>query len=372
MDDLPAGLERGNVARVAAAELVPRGGLWHGSRSRGARGGRRAGCASGPGRAGRGGLDEQAHRRPGGAQAGLWASCRCGSCFLGEEQRVVRSRRRSARLSASLSGRAVDALAQPHWNYGQRQGGAGVGRASYRSGWASSLRISADAFFQTNTEMAELLARGIVSDYASLEGWERVYDLYSGVGTIALAWRRAGRGAVGHRAGEPAVADAIAEAARSATASATLTSSPATPARRCPTARAGRSPDVLVVDPPRGRPSKKVGHRIIDASPKRIVYVSCNPTTLARTPSNLVDARHGFCARSPSTCFRRHTTSVVALLSEAQWARRNRLRRSGELYELPLTEIGGRDGKGLQGVSASWERCRPGRHHPSGRRSEQW
>ncbi len=47
------------------------------------------------------------------------------------------------------------------------------------------LRISSEAFFQTNTEMAETLY-GIVADYAALEGWERVYDLYSGIGTIAL------------------------------------------------------------------------------------------------------------------------------------------------------------------------------------------
>ena len=47
------------------------------------------------------------------------------------------------------------------------------------------LRISAQAFFQTNTEMAELLY-GVVGEYAALGGWERVYDLYCGIGTIAL------------------------------------------------------------------------------------------------------------------------------------------------------------------------------------------
>ncbi|HEY4997776.1 MAG TPA: TRAM domain-containing protein, partial [Usitatibacter sp.] len=47
------------------------------------------------------------------------------------------------------------------------------------------LRISPEAFFQTNTEMAELLYE-VVVEYAALEGWERVFDLYSGIGTIAL------------------------------------------------------------------------------------------------------------------------------------------------------------------------------------------
>ena len=54
-------------------------------------------------------------------------------------------------------------------------------------------------------------------------------------------------------------------------------------------ARAGR-PDVLVVDPPRAGLSKKVVHRIIDCAPKRIVYVSCNPTTLAPNAAELVQA----------------------------------------------------------------------------------
>src|SRR5207247_3807817 len=48
------------------------------------------------------------------------------------------------------------------------------------------LRISADAFFQTNTEMAERLY-GIAADYADLQGWERVYDLFCGIGTIGLS-----------------------------------------------------------------------------------------------------------------------------------------------------------------------------------------
>ncbi len=47
---------------------------------------------------------------------------------------------------------------------------------------------------------------------------------------------------------------------------------------------------MLVVDPPRAGLSKKVVHRIVDCSPKRIVYVSCNPTTLAPNAAELVEA----------------------------------------------------------------------------------
>ena len=75
------------------------------------------------------------------------------------------------------------------------------------------LRISSEAFFQTNTEMAELLY-GIVVDYAALEGWERVYDLYSGIGTIALTLAPRAGELWGIELIEPAVADAIAAAKR--------------------------------------------------------------------------------------------------------------------------------------------------------------
>jgi 23S rRNA (uracil1939-C5)-methyltransferase len=150
------------------------------------------------------------------------------------------------------------------------------------------LRISAEAFFQTNTEMAELLY-GVAGSYAALEGWERLYDLYSGIGTIALT--------LAPRAGElwgielvpEAVSDAIAGARRNEISNAHFYAGDTRLALRELVERAGR-PDVVVVDPPRAGLSKKVVHRIVEASPKRIVYVSCNPTTLAPNAAELVEA----------------------------------------------------------------------------------
>ncbi len=150
------------------------------------------------------------------------------------------------------------------------------------------LRISAEAFFQTNTEMAELLY-GIVAEYAALEGWERVYDLYSGIGTIALTLAPRAGELWGIELVEPAVADAIAGARRNEITNAHFFAGDTRTALPELLERAGR-PDVLVVDPPRAGLSKKVVHRIIDASPKRIVYVSCNPTTLAPNAAELVEA----------------------------------------------------------------------------------
>jgi 23S rRNA (uracil1939-C5)-methyltransferase len=150
------------------------------------------------------------------------------------------------------------------------------------------LLISADAFFQTNTEMAELLY-GVAAEYAALEGWERVYDLYCGIGTIALTLAPRAGELWGVELLEQAVADAIAGARRNGVTNAHFFAGDTRLALPELIARAGR-PDVVVVDPPRAGLSKKVVHRIIDASPKRIVYVSCNPTTLAPNAAELVAA----------------------------------------------------------------------------------
>jgi 23S rRNA (uracil1939-C5)-methyltransferase len=150
------------------------------------------------------------------------------------------------------------------------------------------LQISAEAFFQTNTEMAAKLY-DVVVEFAALEGWERVYDLYSGIGTIALTLAPRAGELWGIELIEAAVADAIAGARANGITKASFFAGDVRLALRELLERAGR-PDVLVVDPPRAGLSKKVVHRIIEASPKRIVYVSCNPTTLAPNAAELVEA----------------------------------------------------------------------------------
>jgi 23S rRNA (uracil1939-C5)-methyltransferase len=150
------------------------------------------------------------------------------------------------------------------------------------------LRISPEAFFQTNTEMAELLYE-IVVEYAALEGWERVYDLYSGIGTIALTLASRAGELWGIELIEEAVADAIAAARRNEIQGVQFFAGDTRLALPELVERAGR-PDVLVVDPPRAGLSQKVVRRIIEASPKRIVYVSCNPTTLAPNAAQLEEA----------------------------------------------------------------------------------
>jgi 23S rRNA (uracil1939-C5)-methyltransferase len=148
--------------------------------------------------------------------------------------------------------------------------------------------ISSEAFFQTNTEMAERLY-AVAVEYADLKGWERVYDLYCGAGTIALVLAARAGEVWGLELVEPAIADAIANARHNNVLNAHFFAGDVRLALRDLVERAGR-PDVLVVDPPRAGLSQKVVRRVVEAAPRRIVYVSCNPTTLAPNAAQLVEA----------------------------------------------------------------------------------
>jgi 23S rRNA (uracil1939-C5)-methyltransferase len=148
--------------------------------------------------------------------------------------------------------------------------------------------ISAEAFFQTNTEMAERLYQ-LAIEYAAPVGFERVYDLYCGIGTIGLLMSPRVAEVWGLELVPEAISDAIANARANEVDNAHFFAGDVRLALRDLTERAGR-PDTLVVDPPRAGLSQKVVRRMIEASPSRIVYVSCNPTTLAPNAAQLVEA----------------------------------------------------------------------------------
>ena len=149
-------------------------------------------------------------------------------------------------------------------------------------------RVSPDAFFQTNTEMAEQLY-GIAAEFAALQGWERVYDLFCGIGTIGLSLAPRAGELFGVEIVEEAVADAIENARLNQITNAQFFAGDVRTSLRELVERAGK-PDVLVVDPPRAGLSQKVVRRIIEAGPRRLVYVSCNPTTLAPNAAQLTEA----------------------------------------------------------------------------------
>jgi 23S rRNA (uracil1939-C5)-methyltransferase len=148
-------------------------------------------------------------------------------------------------------------------------------------------RISPDAFFQTNTEMAERLY-GVAAELAGLTGREKVLDLFCGIGTIALILALDSAEVWGVELVEEAVADAIENARLNGIDNARFFAGDVRLAMRELLEQSG-SPDLIVVDPPRAGLSQKVGRRIIEGEAERIVYVSCNPTTLAPNARQLVD-----------------------------------------------------------------------------------
>ena len=149
-------------------------------------------------------------------------------------------------------------------------------------------RISPLAFFQTNTEMAERLY-GVAAELADLRGPERLFDLYSGSGTIGLVLSARVAQVYGVELVEESVADAINNARLNGIDNARFYAGDVRLALRELVEQAGR-PDVVVVDPPRAGLSKKAVRRVIEAAPRKIVYVSCNPTTLAPNAAQLAEA----------------------------------------------------------------------------------
>jgi len=174
-------------------------------------------------------------------------------------------------------------------------------------------RISPDAFFQTNTEMAERLYTSAV-ELAGLSGRERVLDLYCGIGTIGLVLALDAGEVFGVEVVEQAVADAIDNAKLNGIDNASFFAGDVRTAMRPLLERSG-PPDVVVLDPPRAGLSQKVVRRVLEAEAQRIVYVSCNPTTLAPNARQMVEAGYGLKTVRPVDLFPQtpHIESVALL-----------------------------------------------------------
>ena len=140
-------------------------------------------------------------------------------------------------------------------------------------------RVRPNAFLQTNTAMAERLY-ATARELAGLTGEETVYDLYCGTGTIALALASGALTVWGVEISEEAVACAIENAELNAIGNAAFFAGNVGQSLEELRDRAG-PPDVVVVDPPRAGLAGKALRRTGSLGSARIVYVSCNPTTLA-------------------------------------------------------------------------------------------
>ncbi|OFW71008.1 MAG: 23S rRNA (uracil-5-)-methyltransferase RumA [Actinobacteria bacterium RBG_16_68_12] len=140
-------------------------------------------------------------------------------------------------------------------------------------------RIRPSAFLQTNTEMAAELY-GLARDFAGLTGAENVYDLYCGTGTIGLTLAANAGTVWGLEISEEAVACAIENAELNGIENARFFAGNVGQTVEELREEAG-PPDVVVVDPPRAGLAGKALRRTGALGADRIVYVSCNPTTLA-------------------------------------------------------------------------------------------
>ena len=147
-------------------------------------------------------------------------------------------------------------------------------------------RLRPNAFMQTNTAMCEVLY-GLAAEYAGLTGEETVYDLYCGTGTIGLTLAREALTVWGIESSEESVACAVENAELNGLPNAAFFAGDVAADLQELRDRAG-PPDVVVVDPPRAGLAGKAVRRIGELGARRLVYVSCNPTTLAGNSKELV------------------------------------------------------------------------------------
>jgi 23S rRNA (uracil1939-C5)-methyltransferase len=157
-------------------------------------------------------------------------------------------------------------------------------------------RISATSFFQVNIAAAEELVR-VVSEYLAPAGDETLLDAYCGVGTFALSLADQ----VGHVIGIEENAGAVADARLNAAGLANAEFIEGSVEAILP--RLDRAIDLAVLDPPRQGCKPEALTALIELAPRRIVYVSCDPATLARDASRLADSGYHLVEVQPVDMF---------------------------------------------------------------------
>lgn len=182
---------------------------------------------------------------------------------------------------------------------------------------ALAFNISAQSFFQVNSEQTEKLYNKAL-EFAALTGSETVVDVYCGTGTISLYLARHARKVYGIEIVAPAIIDAERNAEENNCKNAEFILGDA--AVELPKLlMSGVQPDVVVVDPPRAGCEEKVLASICHVKPKRVVYVSCNPASLARDLAYMEQHGYNTLIAQPVDMFpmTNHVETVV-LLSRKQ------------------------------------------------------
>ena len=178
------------------------------------------------------------------------------------------------------------------------------------------LRLSARSFYQVNHDQAERLYEKAL-EFAALDKTQTALDLYCGTGTITLCLARQAGRAIGVEIVDAAIADAKQNAARNGLTNAEFFCADASEAAKR-LASEGTRPDVIVVDPPRKGVSMDVVDAMAEMSPARIVYVSCDPATLARDVKLLAQRGYALERAEAFDLFPRcaHVETVVLLSRE--------------------------------------------------------
>lgn len=141
-------------------------------------------------------------------------------------------------------------------------------------------KISPFSFWQVNRKQAEKLYNK-AKEYANLQSDEILLDLYCGTGTIGLTMANCCKTLVGVEIIEDAIKDANENAKNNGITNAHFICSDA-PKAAAELAKEGLKPDVVILDPPRKGCGEELVKTISQMQPKRVVYVSCDPATLAR------------------------------------------------------------------------------------------
>ena len=144
-----------------------------------------------------------------------------------------------------------------------------------------NFKISPKSFFQTNTKQAERLYN-VVKDFASLDGNEIVYDLYCGTGSIGIFLSRNAKKIIGVDVIEDAIKDAKENAALNNINHTSFFCSDVIEICNDEFFNLHGRPELVIVDPPRAGLHAKLVQKLIEVSPEKIVYVSCNVATQAR------------------------------------------------------------------------------------------
>ncbi|MDC6407019.1 MULTISPECIES: 23S rRNA (uracil(1939)-C(5))-methyltransferase RlmD [Maribacter] len=144
-----------------------------------------------------------------------------------------------------------------------------------------SFKITAKSFYQTNSEQAYELYK-VTRDFAMLTGNELVYDLYTGTGTIAQFVAKKAKKVIGIESVPDAILDAKANAERNNINNVAFFVGDMKNVFNDSFIAQHGKPDVIITDPPRDGMHKDVVQQILNISPQRIVYVSCNSATQAR------------------------------------------------------------------------------------------